>query len=963
MTPAARLSLLGTTDLRAADGQAVQAGAIQPKRLVLLAYLALAGPQGYVRRDTLLALFWPELPSEQARHALRQSLHYLRASLGREIIRGRGDTEVGIDPNRLWCDARAFEERMAARDAGGALALWRGELLDGVFVADAAPALEQWLDAERLRFRRLAAAGAAELAAAADAAGDAGGAIAWARRASGFDPDDERAVRALVEMLDRHGDRAGALRAYAGFEQRLREEYGTAPSAQTRALRARLGVVSSLPDEAAPAASAVPAGQGSVGAAPEPSPRRHPAVRARLVTLAAAIVAIAALGFVLGGGRRMERPHGEVLAVGTIAIDSAGAGPLDGDAHTLRTLIAADLSQLQGIAVLSEGRLYELVARARGSMDTRSHVLDAARRAGATELLDGVLRAEPGRYRLELQRVDLATGTVRGTLDLDGARIRDIVTQATSRIADAHRLAPPRRTLGALTSQSPLARRSYERGMHAMYTGELGTAMRHFSAALELDPKFFAAAYYALTLTPAGVLGDTLSRQVERAAAAADSAPERERLQIRTLVAIMGNDPRAVAFAESLASRYPAEPEGRYLLGQALLQAGAFASAVELMRAAIATDSVLLDSALSGEAPCRVCLAMRMVAQTYIFMDSMDQASRWVDAWRRASGGGDVGTIGFQILLHDVMGRRDEALAAVRDSLPPTEAGALMRSFLGSFLVESAIRAGDFPEATRLIAGDLASDDEERRRNGLWWDVIYRHARGRLGEAAAAADRFCAALHSPPDDCALIRASVLVPAGRLEEAAGHIERRLQLPYSDTAGTPGRARRQTWLLAHLAEVRAAARDTTALSLLADSMEAIGRRSAYGRDRRLHFHARGLLHQIRGEHERAAVSFRMGEYSPTFNLGQTRAGWARSLLALGRPEEAATVLDPLRRRVLTSVGSYYSEAEVHFLLARAHGEAGRPEVAREHLAWVEQAWDGADPPFQRRLAALRESLTAR
>src|SRR5690606_4717746 len=155
------------------------------------------------------------------------------------------------------------------------------------------------------------------------------------------------------------------------------------------------------------------------------------------------------------------------------------------------------------------------------------------------------------------------------------------------------------------------------------------------------------------------------------------------------------------------------------------------------------------------------------------------------------------------------------------------------------------------------------------------------------------------------------------------------------------------RRTTWLMAHLAEARAAAGDTVGLAELADSMAVIGAQSAYGRDRRLHHHVRGLLFAIRGRPYQAAASFRMGEYSPTFNLGQTRLGWARSLLALGRPAEAAAVLDPLLRRVLTSVGSYSSQAEVHFLLAQALGEAGKVEAARHHLAWVEKAWADADP----------------
>ncbi|HEX6090572.1 MAG TPA: bacterial transcriptional activator domain-containing protein [Gemmatimonadales bacterium] len=959
--PTARLSILGTTDLRASDGRAVQPGAVQPKRLVLLAYLALAPAPGYVRRDTLIALFWPELATEQARHALRQSLHYLRSGLGREVIRARGDTEIAIDPAHLWCDARAFEARVAAHDPAGAVALYHGELLDGVFVADAAPELEQWLDAERLRFRRSAASASAELSANADAAGDPGTAIAWARRAASLDPDDERILRVLVELLDRHGDRAGALRAYAAFEQRLREEYDTAPSAQTRALRARLSQ-----DVPQPAVPVIPQSAGPVTPEPAtPLPSTSPAgdqatrttgPRRSLALAAIGVVAIAALAIAfIAGGRRAPASGRELLAVGIISIDSSGATALDPNVLTLRSLITADLSQLDGIAVLSEGRLYEMVARARGSMDARDHVLDAARRSGATELLDGVLRVRPGLYRLELQRVELASGTVRGALVIEGSRIGDVVAQATSRIADAFRLAPPARSLGALTSQSPLARRSYELGVRAMYAGDRTAALRHFSAALEVDPNFFAAAYYALAATSLAGLGETLRRQVESAAAAADSAPERERLQIRTLWASLSNDPRTLAYAESLASRYPAEPEGRYHLGYALVHAGDFPSAIDQLRAAIAADSALLASALSGEAPCRACLAMQLVAQTYIFMDSMDAAHRWIDAWS-AAGGNPTNVFGFRAVAHDLSGNRAAALA-VLDSMPATARA----EFAPDFLIESAIRAGEFEEAARRIAGHLASDDSHERRIGLWWDVIYHHTRGRLREAAAAADRFCAASTSPPDDCAQIRASALVSVGRFDEAASGLVRRLSLPESDAPGAVGlHARRRTWLLTHLAQVHAARGDTAALARIADSAASAGRRSAYGRDRRLHHHIRGLLYSIRGAHVQAAESFRVAEYAPTYSLTQTRYGWGASLLALRRANEAATVLDPLLRRTLTSVGSYFSQAEVHFLLARALAEAGRHQEAREHLAWVSHAWEGADPALQERLDSLRRAL---
>ena len=54
------------------DGPPSEALHLQPKRLALLAYLALAARDGYHQRDTLLALFWPRADREHARRCLRR---------------------------------------------------------------------------------------------------------------------------------------------------------------------------------------------------------------------------------------------------------------------------------------------------------------------------------------------------------------------------------------------------------------------------------------------------------------------------------------------------------------------------------------------------------------------------------------------------------------------------------------------------------------------------------------------------------------------------------------------------------------------------------------------------------------------------------------------------------------------------------------------------------------------------
>src|SRR3989441_2645864 len=103
------LRMLGRLSLTGADGREVRTLLGQPRRFALLAYLAAATPLGFHRRDTLLALFWPELDQEHARTALRQALRVLRTALGSGVLVGRGDEDLGLDFDRVWCDVAAFD--------------------------------------------------------------------------------------------------------------------------------------------------------------------------------------------------------------------------------------------------------------------------------------------------------------------------------------------------------------------------------------------------------------------------------------------------------------------------------------------------------------------------------------------------------------------------------------------------------------------------------------------------------------------------------------------------------------------------------------------------------------------------------------------------------------------------------------------------------------------------------------
>ncbi len=232
-----RVRTLGTIDVRRAHGPeaGVRAVVSQPKRFALLAYLAAATPHGFHRRDTLLALFWPELDLAQGRHALRQSLHFLRLQLGPVVVR-RGDEDVGLDPAMLWCDVPAFEQALEQGQPETALDLYAGDFLPGFFVSGVSAEFEQWLDIERARLRAAAARAAWSVADRAEGEGRGPDAAHWARRAVALAPDDEGGVRRLMALLDRFGDRSGALRAYEQFAEGLRTEFAADPAPETQVL-------------------------------------------------------------------------------------------------------------------------------------------------------------------------------------------------------------------------------------------------------------------------------------------------------------------------------------------------------------------------------------------------------------------------------------------------------------------------------------------------------------------------------------------------------------------------------------------------------------------------------------------------------------------------------------------------------------------------------------------------------
>lgn len=487
------LRTLGSLDLRGADGFELRPVLQQPKRLALLAYLAVAHPPRFYRRDTLLAMFWPELDGEHARAALRRALYFLRRSLGDGVILGRGDEEVGLSAQELSCDAALFQCAIAEERPVDALALYRGALLEGVYVSGA-PEFERWLEETRASLHAQAAAAAWTVADRAEDRGDARAAVEAARRAAALAPYDESVHRRLLSLVDRVGDRAGALRAHDEFVRRLRVDYELEPSAETVAL------VSAIRQRRPPAA--VDQAATPRATLPQPQAPNEPdaAAPARSV--------IAVLPFIVRGNREYT-----YLAEGLVDLLST---TLDG-AGEVRTV---DPRALLGYIA----REHEQRGTDRMHFDP-AQACAVAERFGAGSFVLGSVIEAGGRLRICATLYD---ATTRGTPAIVAVEVAgsgesgvfDLVDEIARRLLAGQSADPGARLsrLAALTTESLPALKAYLRGEGEFRAGRYLQALDAFQSAANEDPSF-ALAYYRLSSAAAAVANLELARDASARAA------------------------------------------------------------------------------------------------------------------------------------------------------------------------------------------------------------------------------------------------------------------------------------------------------------------------------------------------------------------------------------------------------------------------------------------------------------
>jgi DNA-binding SARP family transcriptional activator len=567
-----RLVTFGGLGLERLDGDSPPR--LRPQRLAILAVLAISGDRG-VSREWMAALFWPDADEDKSRHALRQALYALRQELGLDVL--KPDSTLVLDRFLLGSDIAEFRAALSAGDRARAAELVKGPFLHG-FSLPAAPEFERWVEEQRSSLAAESTRVIMGLAKHADAAGDHDVAIEWWRRLTTLDPLSGRYAAGYLKALAARGDRAGALAFARAHEALIRRELESDPDPDIRRLEAELRALPAPAVGRAVAAPVTPPTEEPVQVVAAVTQRRPRGII--VLALVAAIVAVALLLSRVGGGKKPA-----TFAVGMIREDGVPDTLRIGG--VLTDMLATNLARVAGLSVLANSRLFELMLPGQDSLVTGYS--DAARRAGATEILQGRLLSGPQwGLAMEIQRVDLTTGLVRGAYRVSANDRYALIDSMTAWIARDLKLGVPTGSVADATTDSPIAYRLYEEGLRAYFHYDNDAARRLMQAALEEDPEFAMAAYYEALLVPSGANG-TPSRA--RALRLASRAPERERLRIRADLLALNMEPAALAVAESLASRFPDDPRAFALLASALWFHGDWKESATAIERAIALDS------------------------------------------------------------------------------------------------------------------------------------------------------------------------------------------------------------------------------------------------------------------------------------------------------------------------------------------------------------------------------------
>jgi len=634
------------------------------------------------------------------------------------------------------------------------------------------------------------------------------------------------------------------------------------------------------------------------------------------------------------------------LAVGLIrddGVDSVRIGSV------LTDMLSTNLANVPGLQVIANSRILELIPP--GQDTSAVAYAEAARRAGATELLEGrLLDRTVDAFTLEMRRLDLRRGILKAAYRTSASTRFRLVDSVTAIVARNLELGGPSAPHADVTTRSVTAYRLYQEGLRAYYRFDDVLAHQMMRAALEDDSTFAMAAYYDALLTDSPLS----SAPSDRALRLAQRASERERLVITVdLLSFILGAPRALPVAETLATRYPNDSRALAAVARARQFAGDWEGAARALERAIVIDS----AALGPTTPCYLCKDLASLADVYFWSDSLRAASR---AARRYAVLRPDWTPAWELVTWAAARQGDTSVA--RDALQKsTLHSPEPRNPLLEVRIKILLDQYDIADDLKLLLESPKRDDFLDAR---WWLLIALRNEGRYRDAQHLLTTGALPGLAPPKASIVpdvVNEGILaLERGDFRAGAARFVRGWQEPLSQTLSPGMAARYHAWRGTLAGMAVAAAGDTATLRRLADSVEYWGARSIFGRDRRAHHYLRGLLFTAARRDDDAIREFQEAIYSPTLGFTRVNLELGRALMRQNRAREAAAVVAPALRGEVDAANLYVTRTELHELLAEAYDRAGVRDSAAVHYRAVVRAWANADEAFHVRRDVARAWL---
>jgi TolB-like protein/DNA-binding SARP family transcriptional activator len=461
------LRLFGGFELRSPAGD--RAPVPGKRERLLLAYLALTRNHRQTRAKLAL-LLWGDAANETTVDNLRTCLWSLRKALGdaaHRVVSSDG-ADIVLDASCFDIDTAAFERHSAESDRASleaAAGLYSGELLDGLDVES--EDFEAWRRLEGNRYRDQAAKVLLRLMEARSESGETERAIETGVQLLRLEPLHEAAARRLMLLYRNRGRRGAAIDVYRTLADTLRRELDAEPELETRAGFAEIGRGTEAPSTRTLEPVLLSHNSLETGSQPPPSKSARPRLPGIIVVsgLALALGTVAywvlvgpAATPVSGPGRGSVAAPQPVAPISVVVLPFAN---LSGDpsqeffSDGMTEEVTTALAKVPTLRVVARTSAFQFKGRAQ---DVRA----VAETLGATHLVEGAVRRDGTRVRINAQLIEGRSGTDLWTESYD--REFDDMFAVQDDIAEAI----------AKALQIPLGLQR-DQGLTAMHIGDLDT--------------------------------------------------------------------------------------------------------------------------------------------------------------------------------------------------------------------------------------------------------------------------------------------------------------------------------------------------------------------------------------------------------------------------------------------------------------------------------------------------------